>query len=219
MNDNLTDDQQAEIVKKWLKDNGLFIVASFGIAISSVFGLQFYQDSNLKQAESASRLYAEMEFAVRQQRLSQAQTILQQMDNEFSGSAYQIQSHLSMAKLFMDSLDYDNAITQLEFVLEQAGDETFSMTARQRIARIYIEKGAFQDALDLLGQVQVPEAFQAQNEIIKGDAYLGMGEQENARTSYEIALESLSPGSFAYDFTRMKFEQINQISEADDSQS
>ena len=219
MNDNLTDDQQAEIVKKWLKDNGLFIVASFGIAISSVFGLQFYQNSNLKQAENASRLYAEMEFAVRQQRLSQAQTILQQMDNEFSGSAYQIQSHLSMAKLFMDSLDYDNAITQLEFVLEQAGDETFSMTARQRIARIYIEKGAFQDALDLLGQVQVPEAFQAQNEIIKGDAYLGMGEQENARTSYEIALESLSPGSFAYDFTRMKFEQINQISEADDSQS
>ena len=219
MSDNLTDEQQADIIKKWLKDNGLFIVASFGIAISSVFGLQFYQDSNLKQAESASRLYAEMEFAVRQQRLSQAQTILQQMDNEFSGSAYQVQSHLSMAKLFMDSLDYDNAITQLEFVLEQAGDETFSMTARQRIARIYIEKGAFQDALDLLGQVQVPEAFQAQNEIIKGDAYLGMGEQKNARTSYEIALESLSPGSFAYDFTRMKFEQINQISEADDSQS
>ena len=53
MSDNLTDEQQADIIKKWLKDNGLFIVASFGIAISSVFGLQFYQDSNLKQAESA----------------------------------------------------------------------------------------------------------------------------------------------------------------------
>ena len=68
---------------------------------------------------------AEMEFAVRQQRLSQAQTILQQMDNDFSGSAYQIQSHLSMAKLYMDDLDYDNAIIQLEFVLEQSDDENF----------------------------------------------------------------------------------------------
>ena len=219
MSDNLTDEQQADIIKKWLKDNGLFIIASFGIAISSVFGLQFYQDSNLKQAENASRLYAEMEFAVRQQRLSQAQTILQQMDNEFSGSAYQIQSHLSMAKLFMDSLDYDNAITQLEFVLEQAEDETLMMVARQRIARIYIEKGEFEEALDLLGQVQAPEAFQAQYEIIKGDAYLGMGEQENARASYESALESLSPGSFAYDFTKMKFEQINEINEDEESQS
>ena len=141
------------------------------------------------------------------------------MDNEFSGSAYQVQSHLSMAKLFMDSLDYDNAITQLEFVLEQAEDETLMMVARQRIARIYIEKSEFQEALDLLGQVQAPEAFQAQYEIIKGDAYLGMGEQENARAAYEIALESLSPGSFAYDFTMLKVEQINEINEDEESQS
>ena len=87
MNDNLTDQQQAEIVKKWLKDNGLFIVASFGIAISGVFGLQYFKETNLKQAENASRLYAEMEFAVRQQRLSQAQTILQQMDNSLTGQS------------------------------------------------------------------------------------------------------------------------------------
>ena len=218
MNDNLTDQQQAEIVKKWLKDNGLFIIASFGIAISGVFGLQHYQEGNLKQAENASRLYGEMEFAVRQQRLSQAQTILQQMDNDFSGSAYQIQSHLSMAKLYMDDLDYDNAIIQLEFVLEQSDDENFSMVARQRIARIYIEKGEFQSALDMLGE-DVPEAFRAQFEIIKGDAYIGIGDQANAKIAYEIALETLTPGSFAYDFTKMKSEQINQVNEDQDNQS
>ena len=218
MNDNLTDQQQAEIVKKWLKDNGLFIVASFGIAISGVFGLQYFKETNLKQAENASRLYAEMEFAVRQQRLSQAQIILQQMDNDFSGSAYQIQSHLSMAKLFMDSLDYDNAIVQLEFVLEQSEDETFTMVARQRIARIYIEKSQYQEALDILGD-NVSEAFTAQYEIIRGDAYMGIGDMSNAKVSYEIALELLSPGSFSYDFTKMKFEQINQPNEAEETQS
>ena len=218
MSDNLTDQQQAEIVKKWLKDNGLFIIASFGIAISSVFGLQYYKDGNLKEAENASRLYGEMEFAVRQKRLPQAQTILQQMDNDFSGSAYQIQSHLSMAKLYMDDLDYDNAIIQLEFVLEQSDDETFSTVARQRIARIYVEKGEFQVALDLLGE-ETSEAFKAQFEIIKGDAYMGIGDQSNAKAAYEIALESLAPGSFAYDFTKMKFEEINQASGDQDSQS
>ena len=218
MNDNLTDQQQAEIVKKWLKDNGLFIIASFGIAISGVFGLQYYKDSNLKESENASRLYGEMEFAVRQQRLSQAQTILQQMDNDFSGSAYQIQSHLSMAKLYMDDLDYDNAIIQLEFVLEQSDDENFSMVARQRIARIYIEKSQYQAALDMLGD-ETTEAFSAQYEIIKGDAYVGIGDMSNAKASYEIALESLSPGSFSYDFTKMKFEQINQTDEDEDTQS
>lgn len=219
MNDNLTDQEQGDIVKKWLRDNGLSIFASIGIAISGVFGFQYLQNSNLNQAENASRLYADMEFAVRQNRLSQAQTILQQMDNEFSGSAYQIQSHLSMAKIYMDSLDYDNAIIQLEFVLEQSEDETFAIIARQRIARIYIEKGDHQQALDMLQAIAIPDAFKIQFEIIKGDAYMGMGEEENARNAYQLALESLAPGSFAYDFTKMKFEQIKEPAESNETQS
>ena len=92
------------------------------------------------------------------------------------------------------------------------------MVARQRIARIYIEKGEFQAALDMLGE-EVPEAFRAQFEIIKGDAYMGIGDQANAKIAYEIALETLTPGSFSYDFTKMKSEQINQANGDQDNQS
>ena len=120
MDDNLTDQQQAEVVKQWLKDNGLSILFSIGLGISAYFGLQFYQQSQLRESETASRLYAEVEFALKQQRMSQAQSLLQEMDNNFSGSPYQQQSHLAMAKLHMDTLDYDNAIIQLEFVMENA---------------------------------------------------------------------------------------------------
>ena len=63
------------------------------------------------------------------------------------------------------------------------------------------------------------EAFTAQYEIIRGDAYMGIGDMSNAKASYEIALELLSPGSFSYDFTKMKFEQINQPNEAEETQS
>jgi len=48
---------------------------------------------------------------------------------------------------------------------------------------------------------------------------MGIGDMSNAKASYEIALELLSPGSFSYDFTKMKFEQINQPNEAEDTQS
>ena len=140
MDDNLTDQQQAEVVKQWLKDNGLSILFSIGLGISAYFGLQFYQQSQLQESESASRLYAEVEFALKQQRMAQAQNLLQEMDNNFSGSPYQQQSHLAMAKLHMDSLDYDNAIIQLEFVMENARDESFQHIARLRIARIMIQQ-------------------------------------------------------------------------------
>ena len=48
---------------------------------------------------------------------------------------------------------------------------------------------------------------------------MGIGDQSNAKAAYEIALESLAPGSFAYDFTKMKFEEINHASGDQDSQS
>ena len=86
MDDNLTDQQQAEIVKKWLKDNGMSILLSIALGISGYFGLQFYQKDKLRGYENASRLYAEIEFALKQQRISQAQNLLQEMDNNFSDS-------------------------------------------------------------------------------------------------------------------------------------
>ena len=46
MDDNLTDQQQAEVVKQWLKDNGLSILFSIGLGISAYFGLQFYHRVN-----------------------------------------------------------------------------------------------------------------------------------------------------------------------------
>ena len=209
MDDNLTDQQQAEVVKQWLKDNGLSILFSIGLGISAYFGLQFYQQSQLQESESASRLYAEVEFALKQQRMAQAQNLLQEMDNNFSGSPYQQQSHLAMAKLHMDSLDYDNAIIQLEFVMENARDESFQHIARLRIARIMIEQDELDGALALLDSVTAsPIAYTPYYEGVKGDIYTALGQLEKAKVAYSLALDALEPGNFDFDFIKMKSDQI-----------
>ena len=209
MDDNLTDQQRAEVIKQWLKDNGLSILFSVGLGISAYFGLQFYQQSQLKESESASRLYAEVEFALKQQRMSQAQNLLQEMDNNFFGSPYQHQSHLAMAKLHMDSLDYDNAIIQLEFVMENAIDESFEHIARLRIARIMIAQDELDGALVLLTSVAAsPIAYAPYYEAVKGDIYAAQGQLEKAKVAYSVALDSLEPGNFDFDFIKMKSDQI-----------
>ena len=209
MDDNLTDQQQAEVVKQWLKDNGLSILFSIGLGISAYFGLQFYQQNQLQESESASRLYAEVEFALKQQRMAQAQNLLQEMDNNFSGSPYQQQSHLAMAKLHMDSLDYDNAIIQLEFVMENARDESFQHIARLRIARIMIEQDELDGALALLDSVTAsPIAYTPYYEGVKGDIYAAQDQVEKAKVAYSLALDALEPGNFDFDFIKMKSDQI-----------
>jgi predicted negative regulator of RcsB-dependent stress response len=209
MDDNLTDQQQAEIVKKWLKDNGLSILISIALGISGYFGLQYYQQDKLRGYENASRLYAEIEFALKQQRMSQAQNLLLEMDNSFSGSPYQYQSHLALAKLYMDSLDYDNAIIQLEFIIDNASDESFRHIARLRIARIMVEQNQFDEALLLLDSISsVPKAYAPYYQSIKGDIYASQGLLDKAKTAYSMALESLEPGNFDFDFIKMKSDQI-----------
>ena len=209
MENNLTDQQQAEIVKKWLKDNGISIVAFIAIGIGGSLGFQSFQGNQLKKSENASRLFSEIEFSVKQQRLSQAQTLLQEMDNNFANTPYQDQSHFAMAKLYMDSLDYDNAIVQLEFLLENSSDNSLKHIARLRISRILIEQSKLTEAMELLMSVnEISQPYQSNYESIKADIYALQGDIDNAQKSYQKALEMMSPGNFEYDCVKMKASEI-----------
>ena len=115
--------------------------------------------------------------------MSQAQNLLLEMDNSFSGSPYQYQSHLALAKLYMDSLDYDNAIIQLEFIIDNASDESFRHIARLRIARIMVEQNQFDEALSLLDSISsVPKAYAPYYQSIKGDIYASQGLLDKAKS-------------------------------------
>ena len=139
------------------------------------------------------------------------------MDNNFSDSPYQYQSHLALAKLHMDTLDYDNAIIQLEFVMDNASDESFKHIARLRIARIMVEQNQLDQALLLLDSVSmIPDAYSPYYQSVKGDIYTSQGLLDKAKSAYSTALESLEPGNFDFDFIKMKSDQI-QVNPTDNS--
>ena len=207
MDDNLTDQQQAELIKNWLKENSKFLVGGVVLGVSGFFGIQFLQQNKLKEAEMASQLYSEIEFAVKQQRLTQAQTLLQKMDSDFNNTPYQDQGHLFMAKLFMDSVDYENAIIQLEFLLENSIDESLKHIARIRIARIRLQQNLYDEALQVL-QTESMGSFEAKYEEIKGDIFSKQGQFSEAQAAYLKALDLLLPGEFDYEYIQMKFKDI-----------
>ena len=215
MDDNLTDQQQAELIKNWLKENSKFLVGGVVLGVSGFFGIQFLQQNKLKEAEMASQLYSEIEFAVKQQRISQAQTLLQKMDNDHANTPYQDQSHLFMAKLFMDSVDYENAIIQLEFLIENSSEESLKHIARIRISRIKLQQNLYNEALQIL-ETDSMGAFEAKYEETKGDIFSEKGEFSDAQSAYLKALELLLPGEFDYEYIQMKLKDI-QSEVANDS--
>ena len=214
MDDNLTDQQQAELIKNWLKENSKFLVGGVVLGVSGFFGIQFLQQNKLKEAEMASQLYSEIEFAVKQQRLTQAQTLLQKMDSDFNNTPYQDQGHLFMAKLFMDSVDYENAIIQLEFLVENSIDESLKHIARIRIARIRLQQNLYDEALQVV-QTESMGSFEAKYEEIKGDIFSKQGQFSEAQAAYLKALDLLLPGEFDYEYIQMKFKDIQSDHSSD----
>ena len=207
MDDNLTDQQQAELIKNWFKENSKFLIGGLVLVVSGFFSIQFFQQNKLKETEMASQLYSEIEFAVKQQRSSQAQLLLQKMDTDFAKSPYQDQGHLLMAKLFMGSVDYDNAILQLEFLIENSMEESLKHIARIRIARIKLQQNLYDEALQIL-ETESMGSFEAKYEEIKGDIFSKKGEFSEAQAAYSKALDLLLPGEFDYEYIQMKFKDI-----------
>ena len=201
MDDNLTDQQQAELIKNWLKENSKFLIGALVLGVSGFFGIQLLQQNKLKDAEMASQLYSEIEFAVKQQRLSQAQQLLQEMDTNFSNTPYQDQGHLFMAKLYMDTVDYDNA------VLQNSTQEPLKNVARIRIARIKLQQNLYDEALQIL-ETDSMGTFEAKYEEIKGDIFSKKGEFQKAQAAYLKALDLLLPGQSDYQYIQMKFKDI-----------
>ena len=218
MDDNLTDQQQAELIKNWLKENRKFLIGGLVLGVSGFFGIQFFQQNKLKEAEMASQLYSEIEFSVKQQRLSQAQSLLQKMDSDFANTPYQDQSHLFMAKLFMDSVDYENAILQLEFLIENSTEESLQHIARIRVARIKLQQNLYDEALQIL-ETESMGSFEAKYEEIKGDIFSKKREFSEAQAAYLKALDLLLQGEFDYEYIQMKFKNIQSedFSEAEAS--
>ncbi|MCS5611306.1 MAG: tetratricopeptide repeat protein, partial [Candidatus Poribacteria bacterium] len=126
---------------------------------------------------------------------------------DFANTPYQDQGHLFMAKLFMDSVDYENAILQLEFLIENSTEESLQHIARIRIARIKLQQNLYDEALQIL-QTESMGSFEAKYEEIKGDIFSKKREFSEAQAAYLKALDLLLPGEFDYEYIQMKFKDI-----------
>lgn len=195
MEDNfLTDDQQADQVKSWLRQNGPFLVAGVVMGLGGLFGWNQWQQYQQQQAEAASVLYDQLLHSVSDQQLDTAVEQLHQLESEFSSSAYVDQARLSMAGLYVSRSKPDEAIAQLQRVTDQSAADEISYIARLRLARLLSSVDRHDEALKVLS-VSGTGAFAPLFHDVRGDVYYAMGKQAEARSEYEQALNGEQAGA------------------------
>lgn len=206
MDEYLSEKEQLEHIRQWWSDYGWYLIGGVAIGLLSIFGYLRYQDSVAASSEAAAALYRELEAAVEDDDLSEAQRVLEALQTQHDGSPYTDNGALMLARMVLVS-DTELAIEALRRVLETSRDREIAMIARLRLARVLAWREQYDEALQLL-TIDQPGPFAARMSDIRGDILLASGDADGARAAYTAAL--IMPGSDAIDrnYLQMKLSSL-----------
>ncbi|TDJ45283.1 MAG: tetratricopeptide repeat protein [Gammaproteobacteria bacterium] len=212
VDENLTDEQQAQIARNWFRENGSFVFGGILLAVGGLFGWNQWQDYAIVQAERASALYEEIALAVRSGRVSQADELLFDLDREYASSPYIDQARLIIAKSYMERNDFEAAAGQLAAIVASSEYDEMRHIAKLRLARVRLQQRRLDDALEVIGELTPESAFAAQYANVRGDIFYAMERVDEARTAYQLALVS-DPQSSVIDrvFVQAKLDSLGVV--------
>lgn len=201
MTDFKTDEEKAEELKAWWKENGTSVMAGVALAVAALFGWEYWQNHKTTTAESASALYSESRTAEPEA----AARMLQQLQDEYGSTPYGAMAGLQTAKNHAEAGDYQKSADALQWVIDNSGEAEYQDVARLRLARVLVAKGEPDKALELTTQ-EYPESFESLLEEIKGDIFVAQDKKDDARKAYERAILTNQGGST--EFIQMKLDDL-----------
>jgi predicted negative regulator of RcsB-dependent stress response len=205
--DYLTDDEQWEVVKRWLVENGLWMVGGVVLGAVLLFGWRAYQGHNNDVALRASAMFGDLTTAMEHEDRSKSRQIADGLIKDFPNSPYADQAQLSLARLFVDEGQTANAMAPLTQVMSNSKDMELRHIARLRLSRLLIDQGKPDEALKMLAE-GTPGAFVARYHEVRGDAYVAKKDLKAAATEYQAAMVGSDAGSIDSGLLELKLADL-----------
>jgi len=179
----LSEKEQWEAIKVWLKENLLWIVAGIAVGAAGLSGWRWYQAHVNEVAIQASSRYEQLFDAVGKGDRARALVLLGELERDYSSSPYLDQARLLVARAYVETHDLDKAAGELQAVAAHTKDSEVAMIARLRLARVQIAQQKPDAALTTLNGME-PGAFAWRYHEVRGDAYYAKGDKANALKEY-----------------------------------
>jgi predicted negative regulator of RcsB-dependent stress response len=186
VDDYLSDKEQWEFVKGWLRENGPWIIAGIALAAAGVAGWRWWQDHRDQQALEASARFEQITASFARGDRTRALVLLGEMERESASSPYLDQAKLMAARSYVDQGELDKAAAELSAVIQHSKDKDLVLLTRARLARVQIAQGKPDMALATLDGVD-PGAFAPRFHEVRGDALHAKGENAAALKEYRAA--------------------------------
>ncbi|MBP8174331.1 MAG: tetratricopeptide repeat protein [Aeromonadaceae bacterium] len=179
------EEQQAEAIKSWIKENGRAVVLGAAIGLVGMFGWRYYNDYHQGKMEAASAAYDVVIKDLDQNKEKAFSTVSEFVSN-YSGSAQGDLAALQLASAAVKAGKLDLAVSQLQTVADK-GNAAVKPIAAIRLARVLGEQGKFADAQKRLDSV-TQKAYKAVVAEVRGDLYLQQNDKSKALAAYQEAV-------------------------------
>ncbi|CAH9051404.1 hypothetical protein PSECIP111951_00385 [Pseudoalteromonas holothuriae] len=183
-----TEEQQAEAIKRFFRENGVSLALGIVIGLGGLYGWKAYNQSQIDSAEAASNAYNQ--FVESDDVLASSESFVK----ENSDSNYAILAAFVAAKEATEKQQLDVAAQKLQWAADNVASMELKATALTRLARVQLAQQQFDQALATLNQ-SMPQSFEAQVAEIKGDIFLEQGDKAQAKSQYQAALDASTEGA------------------------
>lgn len=207
MSDYLTEQEQVQQIKAWVKQYGMTVVAGILIAVIASSGWRYYQNYRNKQLLRASATYDEMLTLRAQNNADKATEQAKKLVGHFPKSPYAQMAAFMLARDAIMKKDYPEAINQLKWVIAHSKNHAIQQIARIRIARILLSSQNADGALEILKNID-DKSFLGMIDEVRGDAYLAKNDPKSARQAYELALKELPNAEITRPLLEMKYDNL-----------
>ncbi|WP_394189225.1 YfgM family protein [Pseudoalteromonas atlantica] len=178
-----TEEQQAEAIKRFFRENGVSLALGIVIGLGGLYGWKAYNQHQITTAESASDAYTTL--VESGEVLGAADTFIA----ENKDSNYSVLASFVAAKEAVEKGQLDVASEKLTWIMSNVDNADLKATAITRLARVQVAQKQYDDALATLDKTQ-NDAYKAAVAEIKGDIYLAQGNAEQARVAYQTAADA-----------------------------
>ena len=193
-----SDEEQLELIKKWWEENGTSLVTAIVLALGVTFGYRAWEDNVRETAEAASAKYENLVQAAAgaadENMRATAETLGAELKQDYADSTYAIFAALHLAKTAVEQGDLDKAQAELEWARSQNPALNVDTLVRMRLAQVMVAKGDPTAALSYIQNYEPASGQVSSWEEVRGDIFVALGDDANARASYQRALENLGEG-------------------------
>lgn len=186
-----SEEEQLAALKKWWAENGRSAFAGIIIGVGAIGGWSAWQGYKESQTLEASDLYQQLLDAVEKNQPDSVGELGERITTSYKSTPYAANADLLLAKEKVNTGDLAGAQQTLQGVLKTSANENIKHIARLRLLQLMVSQGENDAALDLISKINVAKSgsFEAAYEELKGDIYVALNRESEARVAYQRAID------------------------------